>query len=62
MEKFMKYVGGKRGLAVLAGSVVATLAALGVISAQTAEIAGSLIGLVGGVGIVHSNIKANAGE
>ncbi len=60
MEKFMKIVGGKRGLAVIVGSVIGVLATLGYITPQQAEIAGGLASLVGLGGVVHANIKANA--
>ncbi len=59
MDKFLKIVGGKRGLAVIVGTLIGVLASFGVITPQQAEIAGGLASLVGLGGIVHSNIKAN---
>ncbi len=60
MYKFMKIIGGKRGLAVVLGIVIGTLTAFGVITPHQAEIAGGIASLVGLGGIAHSNIKANA--
>ncbi len=58
MQKFMKIVGGKRGLAIIAGAVVGVLAAFGVITSEQAEVLGGAVTLLGGAGIIHSNIKA----
>ncbi len=58
MSKFMKFVGGKRGLAVIIGTVIGALAAFGVITPEQAEVAGGIASVLGVGGIVHSNLKA----
>ncbi len=54
---FMKMVGGKRGLALIAGTVIGVLAAFGVITPQQAEALGGAAVVLGGAGIVHANIR-----
>ncbi len=53
----MKFLGGKRGIAVIAGGVVAALLTGGVINPLTAELLGVGIAALGGAGIVHANIR-----
>ncbi len=58
MNKFLKIVGGKRGLAIIAGAVVGVLASFGVITSEQAQVLGGVVVVLGGAGIVHANIKA----
>jgi hypothetical protein len=53
----MKLLGGKRGIAVIAGTIIAGLASGGVINPLTAQILGGVVAVVGGVGIIHSNVR-----
>lgn len=57
MKKFMKFIGGKRGLAILGGAAIAVLASFGVITPEQAQAFGGFAAVLGVGGIVHSNIK-----
>ncbi len=57
MEKFMKFIGGKRGLAIIGGAVVGVLASFQVITPEQATALGGVAAALGLGGIVHSNFK-----
>lgn len=56
-DRFMKFVGGKRGLAIIAGLVITAGAQLGWIPSDVAVKLGDLAAGIGVAGIVHANIK-----
>ena len=58
MEKFMKIVGGKRGIAVIIGAVVTVAVQFGWITADVAEKISGAAAALGLAGIVHHNFKA----
>ncbi len=58
MNTFMTKIGGKRGLAIILSTIATALGSMGIIKPEMAiEISGLITAILGGAGIVHSNMK-----
>jgi hypothetical protein len=57
MKKFMKIVGGKRGLSVIATALITVAATTGLIPADLAVKLGAAATALGAAGIVHHNVR-----
>jgi len=57
MKKFMRIVGGKRGLGIIIGTAAAVISPFGIVPATVITGMGVVAAALGFTGIVHSNVK-----